>query len=997
MSKNNIHKGLKAAALLFVFQLYWGMLYAQEYAYRHFQTRDGLIGNHVYHVIQDKEYNLWFATETGVSKYNGVQFINFTTKDGLPDNDVIKLFEDSKGRIWMMSIANQLCYYFQGEMHHAGNDSLLKKINIINFVFQITEDKIGNLYFIEQYGNFFAITPQNKIIYLQENNYELFDVGLAQNNRVEIFATKASLPTNLKYTSRYVVKLTADSLQIQLQQLPYRFFSSTASSAIINKESYVTEFKEIINVKTQVVRFDKGAQGIERIPIETDFNTITFCNKDTFFINSKSGVYVYANEQLIDKLLTSEDVTCTFTDKENNLWITTTDNGVFQLYTYAFKQMPINPKNNSSNYITAIGGDENFIIWGSKEGDLKYHQLNQKLQLNNKFPGLLNSGRVAKIIKYQKKFYILYQKGLVELDEKLQTNKIIIQRGSRYSFKDFVITANGDFLMATHLGLVKYSNNFTKNQQLTFDRISSVVNSDSGIYIANNAGIHFLKDKGVHVELSGTLTNFNSNAIVMIASKGLLWVGSRNDGIYLFQRRNMLKHLTSKDGLLSDAIKSIWVDGDFIWVGTSNGVTKLAYQNGTIKVISNYTQQDGLIGNYINSIVVQANQVFIATDKGVSILNEKLIDRYSICFLQDPIMQLGANRYKSTSSKVFLKPQTEIQFHFVAVSFKSTERMEYFYRIIGLQNEWIKTTENTLSYPSLPNGSYTFEIYAQNKYGIKSQHKTISFYVEKRWFEKTGYLICMILLMLGLMGGYIQYMKVSIGKKQRLQAEMKIRLSELEQKAMRAQMNPHFIFNCLNSIQYFVIEKDFSGVNKFISKFSGLIRKTLDYSSRKFITIEEEVQYLQSYLDIELHRFEGKFDYTFDIDENIQQHKMMIPPMLLQPFVENAINHGILHKKSGVGHINVSFHKLKNSICCTISDNGIGRAAAMELKQAYQPTHQSTSTIITEQRIQMLKEATTHSYDFSIVDLVDEDGKFMGTKVILDIPILIQQKGRQEI
>jgi sensor histidine kinase YesM len=139
-----------------------------------------------------------------------------------------------------------------------------------------------------------------------------------------------------------------------------------------------------------------------------------------------------------------------------------------------------------------------------------------------------------------------------------------------------------------------------------------------------------------------------------------------------------------------------------------------------------------------------------------------------------------------------------------------------------------------------------------------------------------------------------------------------------------------------------------------------------------------------------MHRFEGKFEYTFETDENINQHKMMIPPMLLQPFIENAINHGILHKQSGTGTITICFEKLKNSICCSVTDNGIGRAAAKELKNAFQSDHESTSTIITEQRIQLLKDASQKMYDFSIIDLVDETGAIIGTKVVVEIPILIQ-------
>ena len=213
-------------------------------------------------------------------------------------------------------------------------------------------------------------------------------------------------------------------------------------------------------------------------------------------------------------------------------------------------------------------------------------------------------------------------------------------------------------------------------------------------------------------------------------------------------------------------------------------------------------------------------------------------------------------------------------------------------------------------------------------------------------------------------------------------------ISELNQTNLRQQMNPHFIFNTLNSIQYYVFQNDKISSNNYMTKFASLIRKTLENSRHTEISIKEELDALHLYLELEELRFKEKFDWTIRVDEEIDTLAYKIPTMLIQPYVENAITHGLMNKENGKGRILVELQLQKDQILCTIEDNGIGRAKAMEIKQKKDNHHQSMGTNITESRLKLVNEIYGKSMIVSYTDLLDESGEPAGTKVELNIPII---------
>lgn len=212
-------------------------------------------------------------------------------------------------------------------------------------------------------------------------------------------------------------------------------------------------------------------------------------------------------------------------------------------------------------------------------------------------------------------------------------------------------------------------------------------------------------------------------------------------------------------------------------------------------------------------------------------------------------------------------------------------------------------------------------------------------------------------------------------------------LQELESMALRAQMNPHFIFNSLNSVQYFIVDKDMATANRYLGRFGQLIRQTLDNSSESRISLERETEYLRTYLELEQMRAHTPFSFSINIDKELDPGTLFVPTMLLQPFVENAVKHGMMNKTGGEGLILVDIRFLNQNMVCTITDNGPGRAATQALKTGEQTGHQSKGMKITTDRIELLNKNQGAGIQFRITDPVNSNNQPEGTCIELAFPI----------
>jgi sensor histidine kinase YesM len=301
------------------------------------------------------------------------------------------------------------------------------------------------------------------------------------------------------------------------------------------------------------------------------------------------------------------------------------------------------------------------------------------------------------------------------------------------------------------------------------------------------------------------------------------------------------------------------------------------------------------------------------------------------------------------------------------------------------------TPGNDITYFNLREGDYTFNVIASNSDGLWTdlQNATkLEIVVLPPWYRSWWFYTLLVFLFASILFAFFRYRIAQIRKVEtfkRKEAEYKQLAAETETAVLRLQMNPHFIFNSMNSINNYILQKDIDTASDYLGRFSSLMRMILDFAARPFVSISDEIKLLDLYLLTEAMRFEKKFSHTFDLAEDFDPDEFVIPTMILQPFVENAVWHG-LSKKKEKGHIRISFRQEDNSLICSVEDNGIGREGAK--KNQKHKTHESRALSITERRLALLESKNGVTASYEIIDLYDNSHHPLGTKVIFRLPLL---------
>ncbi len=330
-------------------------------------------------------------------------------------------------------------------------------------------------------------------------------------------------------------------------------------------------------------------------------------------------------------------------------------------------------------------------------------------------------------------------------------------------------------------------------------------------------------------------------------------------------------------------------------------------------------------------------------------------------------------------------------FSFAAKSFTLAEDNKFRYRLEGFDENWIDAKERRFAnYTNVPSGEYIFKLQAANNEGIwNDELLELPITIATPWYL-TWWFILSVIYFLGLIAYGIYKLRIAqIRKEERLHGEFEKKLASQEMTALRAQMNPHFLFNSLNSIDSFIIKNETHKASEYLNNFARLIRLILQNSRSNYVNLKDELESLDLYMQMESLRFKDKFQYEIKVDEKLEVENIDIPPMLMQPYIENAIWHGLMHKQNGQpGKVTLSIHEQKGDLHCVIEDNGIGRKRAMEIR-ANRPSRgkKSVGMKITKDRISMINKLYNTNTSVEIIDLKDNEGNAMGTKVELVIPI----------
>ena len=357
-------------------------------------------------------------------------------------------------------------------------------------------------------------------------------------------------------------------------------------------------------------------------------------------------------------------------------------------------------------------------------------------------------------------------------------------------------------------------------------------------------------------------------------------------------------------------------------------------------------------------------------------------------FIGEELQKLDPQNY-STQYFPVKAGNNDVTFHFTGIDYTNSDRITFSYKLND-DKEWHEIgTNRSLTYTNLPPGRYNFQLQARNSSGLLSNQTAVfklsiaPTLVQHWWFWPSA-AFAFVMMVIFLANKRVRIIR----EEERVKTETNKMLAQLETRLLRSQMNPHFIFNSLNSIQKYIWENKEEDAAEYLARFAKLIRAILENSRKEFITLKEELEVLKLYVDLEHRRSNGKFDYHIRVPDDLKLEELMLPPLLLQPYVENAIWHGV-NKKAGHGHIDIHIRREEDLLKITIDDDGVGRQRNAVSTNGSAIGKTSIGTDITQQRIDLLQSKSIGT-GVEIVDKMKE-GIPSGTTVILTVPVKYQQ------
>jgi len=927
------------------FLLLWSFSFGQQYT--NYTTKNGLPSNHVYKITQDHQGFIWMITDKGMTRFNGKTFKTFTTKEGLPTNDIWDIRSTPDGKVWYFSKAAKLGYILNDRVYafeSAQKGEILYPIvinqnkNIVGFSdanksYLLKDDlwvstKLRNTK--HQYGE--AVIHQNVkgIIYNDSLNTleikDLQDVTLKKDIRPTIFKNEHR---------RGQIN---DSLFGIINDKGY---------TILNLENLQFFKEELHHLKTKFVRINDVNQNMQISG--QDF--VAFIGKD----------YKVHNKVEIPKKLKSH---FSFIDKNDNLWIATFNNGLYFIPNVQ-RNVIHQLENEKAGKLQWVNNKLVASIYNS--GFFEY------LPQSKEFKPIIEENdfifNAVHIDSLRTTYFITNKKLFIEKDG-IRSKKLFYTKENPLELPKNLVYLNGYLYGNTSFGVVKMDpKNLQIKNEYYQNGVRDLISFQNKIVLATANGLKIISNDSIQdVQLKSNTLNKPIVRIQKINQNEVI-IGTAGFGAYISNLDEA--QLLEKSDFL--AVQNVFVKDNSIWLATNEGIWQYTKENKTYKLKRRYTIEEGLYSNSCNAISIFNNDLIVSTDNGISIVpinqtkESKLLDLY-IEKAQYNNDDISANKNMAYTAN------NHLDITIAMIDFSTTYNTAYQYKLTPIQKEWTKTTSNSLNFSNLTPNDYQLHIQK------KELTKTFNFTITPLWWQRSISKALFFLITLSGIGFLMFWLRQRELAKKTKKLKTQKKLAEFELYALRSQMNPHFVFNSLNAIQYYLNDNKIELSEKYLIKFSKLIRMFFDFSEHKVISIKEELQLLNGYLEIEKLRFGDEFVYSIITDENLNT-EFPVPAMLLQPIVENAVNHGLFHNY-GKGLIKILFQRIgENSYEVIIEDNGVGREKSKEIKQQSLNKHQSKSSQILQERITLLNHSKEWNISHKITDLDTE--KKQGTRVYL--------------
>ena len=942
--------------------------------FKTFTVKDGLPNNYVLSIKEDAEHNLWIGTMNGICSYNGISFKTFSAGSVADQLAVRDISFDAKGRKWLATNAGVMI--LEGNKMTNITKELGDKRSVIT---SILVDKANSVWYGSSEGLFKILEGREgfrKIKFAKESGFVNNSVTCIKQDR------KGSIWVGTYGDGVYVYNGSGfyridHNLELYRKTVLDCYFDehdnvwmATLNHGVVNYNtllksfSWITEKEGLANNHVRSIVQDKS--------------------RNYWFGTSGGGVCNYFGKQftVYDKSagLGGNFIYSIFRDSKQRLWIGSSDKGLT-----VFDSLRFSTRNASNGFadvkVKAICGDNTGEVYFGTDGQGVFRT---------------NDGVTFNEIEELKKTYV---RSMVKDN---QGNIWVATAGS------------GLFKIA--VGPIVSVSNYRTKDGLIHPRLTSLHYDKLGRlwYATETNRIGYFENGQFRKPVFTGDGYFTASSIRCFAEdeSGYLWAGLGGEGILnfpLYQGDFKLRLYDHRNGLTSSNIYLLCCDNaNNMFAGSETGLDYILPDKerrpGQVK---HYGKGEGFTG-----IETCQNSVFKDNDGTIWFGTINGLTKYNpanlVNNLQEPVtgitdvklfnVSIANTQYKKfagdwniISDLELPYDQNNLSFEFTGINFSNPEAVKYQWKLEGADKTWSPpTTQKNVNYSNLAPGNYRFMVKAANEDGVWNRAPvSLKFYISPPFWKRWWFITMVSLLVVGAVILVFKW-RVNRIRTRAAEEQRKIQLEkdvlELEQKALRLQMNPHFIFNALNSIQSQIGTDNEQAARYYLAKFSRLMRQILDNSRNAVISLDEEINTLENYLLIEKFCNGDRFDYKIKVDDTIEKDYVQVPPMILQPFIENAIKHGLKSIEGKRGFIEVEFREKNGLLECSVSDNGIGRTKAAELNKASKETyHKSTALAVTQERLDLLKK-DGETTSLEIVDLYDENKHPAGTKVVVTVP-----------
>ena len=980
-------------------------------------------------MAEDQQGRLWIGSEEGINVFDGYQLSTFNQPDGIfkESINILQIYCDKKGTIW---VATPFGVFFKED-----DDNRFHKLPYNEELFSdgvfFGETLNGNV-LVANRNSCFVVSPGEL-----PKKLSGFDSLFTQYKSLISFQIFKGDEWLMAFRNKmFLVNVKTQKIIRELNVLN-AWCAARVSDSTILAGSFVHDTISMVNIITGKVESINHWSSSDGNPISGYVATIEPIGNQKFAIACRYfGVYIVdiVKREAIGIKHDPADAVSLKWNSCRRLMVTS--NGTLFAHTrgLSFTQLSV-PLFPSQNYLVNkkgerydggfntiiqdrnkqywIGTNKHLSLWDRKNnvstfypfydansGAQKYKTIRAVVvdRLDRVWVGTFGGG-IGRLLADGS--FEQIKKNPDDIDHSLPGNEIIaITKDAK---DDFFICTNNGFALFNPVSkkMTRFSDHPVLSAIADITTFYIVEDNKNNWWIAQTGGLYFYnkqKDELLKIALSDVQKNIQTQVIASDSS-GNIYAGGTN-GLYIISSLDysVKKVLRKSDGLTSNNIVGLLCDkqGD-MWILGNIGVSRYRHQT---QKLESFDVRDGIVQSnhtLCNFFLAADGEVFFTSADGFNYFypNKLSSVKHPLKVMITAIELTDTTVTLPEKSHFFLNhDQKNISFSFFAVDYQFGPTIQYRYLLTGFDKEYIYAgKQRTARYTNLPAGDYAFMVEATlNGYDWFKLKDNLLVTVAKAFWKNWWFIAGCILLFFSILLIIFSSRIRKIKKDEALKRDFENQLAQVRMNLLRTQMNPHFLFNSLNSINSFILKNDRQNASGYLTKFSRLMRLILDNSRNEWVTLESEMKAIELYVQLESLRFNHAFTYTIYVSEKMDAGNIILPPMLIQPYIENAIWHGLMYRKEPGGMLTIEVNELDEVIEVIVRDNGVGRTASEAMKSKSALQQKSYGMKITSERMRIVNVAYQINAHAAINDRLDVVGDVAGTEVVLTLKKIVQQQ-----